>query len=57
MLMMVVGDGSDGWTLCLDCFVAFLIIFFSFSDLQAAALERMKKKRAILIGTGCKTRL
>lgn len=26
--MMLVGDGSDGWTLCLDCFVAFLMIFF-----------------------------
>lgn len=33
--MMLVGDGSDGWTSCLDCFVAFLMFFFSFSDLQA----------------------
>lgn len=28
--MMLVGDGSDGWTSCLDCFVAFLMVFFFF---------------------------
>lgn len=41
----------------LRLFVAFLmIVFFFFSDLQTAVLERMEKKEAILIGTGCKTR-